>query len=122
MDKATYVRFETPESLEKKILEFVENSYRNGKIKKGTNEVIKTIENGTSKLVVISEDVNPPEVVYFIPKLCEERKVHFAYVKRKGDLGSKVGIGSAASISIVEYGKNEELYKQITSELSEISK
>ena len=36
MDKATYVRFETPESLEKKILEFVENSYRNGKIKKGT--------------------------------------------------------------------------------------
>ena len=77
MDKATYVRFETPESLEKKILEFVENSYRNGKIKKGTNEVIKTIENGTSKLVVISEDVNPPEVVYFIPKLCEERKVPF---------------------------------------------
>ncbi|MCL4350888.1 MAG: 50S ribosomal protein L7Ae [Candidatus Thermoplasmatota archaeon] len=122
MDKATYVRFETPESLEKKILEFVENSYRNGKIKKGTNEVIKTIENGTSKLVVISEDVNPPEVVYFLPKLCEERKVAFAYVKNKSDLGARVGIGSAASISIVDFGKNDELYKQITSELSEIGK
>ena len=40
MDKSTYVKFETPESLQKNLLDLVENSYRNGKIKKGTNEVI----------------------------------------------------------------------------------
>jgi large subunit ribosomal protein L7Ae len=122
MDKATYVKFETPESLEKKILELIENCYRNGKIKKGTNEVIKSIERGESKLVVIAEDVNPPEVVYFMPKLCEERKVPFGYVKSRSDLGSKVAIGSTASISITDIGKNEELLKQVTSELTNLNK
>lgn len=122
MDKATYVKFETPESLEKKILELVENCYRNGKTKKGTNEVIKSVERGESKLVILAEDVNPPEVVYFIPKLCEERKVPFAYVKTRADLGSKVAISSAASISITDLGKSEELYKEITSELTNLSK
>ena len=41
MQKGTYVKFETPESLEKSALDLVENSFRSGKIKKGTNEVIK---------------------------------------------------------------------------------
>ncbi|MDS0256479.1 50S ribosomal protein L7Ae [Thermoplasmatales archaeon AK] len=122
MDKNGYVKFETPESVEKKLLDLVENSYRSGKIKKGTNEVIKSIERGESKIVVIAEDVSPPEVVYYLPMLCEERKVPFGYVKKKTELGSKVGISSAASIAILDYGKNEETFKQVVSELAEIKK
>ncbi len=122
MDKNSYVKFETPESVEKKLLDLVENSFRSGKIKKGTNEVIKSIERGESKIVVIAEDVTPPEVVYYLPMLCEERKVPFAYVKKRSDLGAKVGIASAASISVVDFGKAEDVYKQVVSELSEIKK
>jgi large subunit ribosomal protein L7Ae len=122
MDKSSYVKFETPESLEKSALDLVENSFRNGKIKKGTNEVIKSIERGESKLVVISEDVSPPEVVYYLPTLCTERKVPFVYVKKKNDLGGRVGISSAASISIVDYGKNQELYTKVVEDLNSIKK
>ena len=32
-------------------------------------------------------------------------------------LGSQVGISSAASISIVDYGKSEEVYKKIVGEI-----
>ncbi len=122
MEKETFVKFETPESLEKKLLDLAENSYRSGKIKKGTNEVIKSVERGESKFVIISEDVSPPEVVYYLPMLCDERKVPFGYVKKKSDLGSKVGIASAASISVVDYGKNEDAYKSIVSEVNELRK
>ena len=122
MDKNSYVKFETPESVEKKLLDLVENSFRSGKIKKGTNEVIKSIERGESKIVVIAEDVTPPEVVYYLPMLCDERKVPYAYVKKRSDLGAKVGIASAASISVVDLGKGEEVYKQVVSELAEIKK
>ncbi len=122
MDKNSYVKFETPESVEKKLLDLVENSFRSGKIKKGTNEVIKSIERGESKIVVIAEDVSPPEVVYYLPMLCEERKVAYAYVKKRSDLGAKVGIASAASISVVDYGKSEDVYKQIIAELAEVKK
>lgn len=122
MEKGTYVKFETPESLEKKALDLVENSFRSGKIRKGTNEVIKSIERGESKIVVIAEDVTPPEVVYYLPMLCDERKVPYLYVKKRSDLGAKVGIASAASVSVVDYGKSDETYKSITSELSELRK
>ncbi|MCL5955222.1 MAG: 50S ribosomal protein L7Ae [Candidatus Thermoplasmatota archaeon] len=122
MDKNSYVKFETPESVEKKLLDLVENAFRSGKIKKGTNEVIKSIERGESKIVVIAEDVTPPEVVYYLPMLCDERKVPYAYVKKRSDLGAKVGIASAASISVVDLGKGEEVYKQVVSELAEIKK
>ncbi len=123
MDKNSYVKFETPESVEKKLLDLVENSFRSGKIKKGTNEVIKSIERGESKVVVIAEDVSPPEVVYYLPMLCEERKVPYGFVNKKSDLGAKVGIASAASISVVDVGsKGEENLKQVISELAEIKK
>ncbi|MFG1519139.1 MAG: 50S ribosomal protein L7Ae [Thermoplasmataceae archaeon] len=122
MDKESYVKFETPEPLEKNVLDLVENSFRSGKIKKGTNEVIKSVERGESKLVVISEDVTPPEVVYYLPMLCDERKVPFVYVKKKTDLGARVGISTAASISVVDFGKNADLYNKIVSEISSIKK
>ena len=54
--------------------------------------------------------------------LCEERKVPYCYVKKRSDLGSKVGISSAASISIVDYGKSEEVYKKIVGEVSKLKK
>ncbi|MEM0155938.1 MAG: 50S ribosomal protein L7Ae [Thermoplasmataceae archaeon] len=122
MQKGTYVKFETPESLEKNVLDLVENSFRSGKIKKGTNEVIKSIERGESKIVVIAEDVSPPEVVFYLPMLCEERKVPYCYVKKRIDLGAKVGISSAASISVVDYGKSEEAYNKIVGEISKLKK
>ncbi|MHB8395987.1 MAG: 50S ribosomal protein L7Ae [Thermoplasmataceae archaeon] len=122
MEKNSYVKFETPESLEKSALDLVENSFRNGKIKKGTNEVIKSIERGESKLVLISEDVTPPEVVYYLPTLCDERKVPFVFIKKKTDLGSRVGISSAASISIIDYGKSQELYTRVLEELNSVKK
>jgi large subunit ribosomal protein L7Ae len=113
----TYVKFEAPESLVKDALDFVENSYRSGKIKKGTNEVVKSIERGEAKVVVIAEDVSPPEVVFYLPVLCDERKVPYTYVKNKNDLGLKVGIASAASIAVVDYGKNEDAYKDLISSI-----
>nr|WP_287954831.1 50S ribosomal protein L7Ae [Acidiplasma sp.] len=114
----TYVKFEAPESLEKESLDFVENSYRSGKIKKGTNEVVKAIERGEAKLVVIAEDVSPADVVFYLPTLCEERKVPYTYVKKKADLGVKVGIASAASVAVLDYGKNEEAYKTLISDIN----
>ena len=115
--KKAPVKEKAPESLVKDALDFVENSYRSGKIKKGTNEVVKAIERGEAKVVVIAEDVSPPEVVFYIPVLCEERKVPYTYVKNKNDLGLKVGIASAASIAVTDFGKNDEAYKNLLSSI-----
>ena len=87
MGKAYYVKFETPEDLVSPILEAVRVASTSGKVKKGTNEATKAIERGTSKLIVIAEDVEPPEVVAHLPILCEEQGAAYAFVPNKEELG-----------------------------------
>ena len=67
MSKPYYVKFETPKDLVSAIYEAVRLAKQSGKVRKGTNETTKAIERGNSKLVVIAEDVEPPEVVAHLP-------------------------------------------------------
>ena len=76
MSKPFYVRFEVPPEIAEKAYEALRKARETGgKIKKGTNETTKAIERGLAKLVLIAEDVDPPEVVAHLPLLCEEKKV-----------------------------------------------
>ena len=83
MSKPYYVKFETSKDLVNAVYEAVRVSKQSGKVRKGTNETTKAIERGVSKLVVIAEDVEPPEVVAHLPILCEERNAPFIFVPSK---------------------------------------
>ena len=119
---AIYVRFETPKELQEKMLSAVEISKETGKVRKGTNEVTKTIERGDAKFVVIAEDVNPPEIVAHLPLLCEEKGIPYGYVATKEELGKRVGIKSAASVSILDFGKAADSFKEIIEQIKAIKK
>jgi len=73
MSRPYYVKYETPRDLVNAIYEAVRLAKQSGTVRKGTNETTKAIERGISKLVVIAEDVEPPEVVAHLPILCDER-------------------------------------------------
>jgi large subunit ribosomal protein L7Ae len=110
----THVKFEIPKDLSDKLLQIVETAKNTGKIRKGTNEATKAIEKGIAQLVVIAEDVEPEEIVMHLPALCDEKKIHYAYVPSKLELGRAAGIdvGSAA-IAVVDAGEAKELLKEI---------
>src|SRR5712691_12655925 len=97
--KPYYVKFETPKEVAEASYEVLRQASRTGKVRKGTNETTKAIERGVSKLVVIAEDVEPPEVVAHLPILCEERNAAYIFVPSKQQLGASLGIdvGSAAA-------------------------
>ncbi|MBS1267160.1 MAG: 50S ribosomal protein L7Ae [Candidatus Woesearchaeota archaeon] len=102
-----------------KSFEAIEIAKSSGKIKKGTNEVTKSIERQTAKLVVYAKDVSPPEVVMHLPLLGKEKKVPVIEVSSKEELGVAAGIGiSTASVAIVKTGKAKKLIKEIATELS----
>jgi len=44
------------------------------------NEVTKSIERQLAKLIVMAEDVSPPEILFHIPLLCEEKGIPYAYL------------------------------------------
>ncbi len=68
-----------------------------GKIRKGTNEVTKSIERNEAKLVLTAADVNPQEIVMHIPTLCDEKNIPYVFVETKADLGAAAGLPVATS-------------------------
>jgi large subunit ribosomal protein L7Ae len=123
VQKAFYVKFEVPKELAEAAYEAVQLARDTGKIRRGTNEATKAIERGISKLILIAEDVEPPEIVAHLPLLCEERKIPYIYVPNKEKLGQASGIDvKAAAISIIEAGDAAELLKEITKKLETLKK
>jgi large subunit ribosomal protein L7Ae len=121
--KPFYVKFEVPKEVAEAAYEALKVARETGKIRKGTNETTKTIERGKAKLVLIAENVNPPEVVAHLPLLCDERKAPYVYVPDKQRIGEALGltVGSAAA-AIEETGDSEKLVAEIVEKLKGIVK
>ena len=121
MAKAYYVKFQVPEDLVSPIYEALRVAQQSGKVKKGTNEVTKAIERGISKLVIVAEDVEPPEVVAHLPILCEEHGAAYAFVPSRQDLGKALGIDvTSAAAAIIDAGDAQHIVDQIIASLSQI--
>ncbi|MCE4613340.1 MAG: 50S ribosomal protein L7Ae [Desulfurococcales archaeon] len=121
MSKPFYVRFEVPSDLADKVYEAVSKARETGKIKKGTNETTKAVERGLARLVIIAEDVDPPEIVAHLPVLCDEKKIPYVYVPSKKKLGEAAGIEvQAASAAILEPGEAEPLVREIIEKVKEL--
>ena len=121
MAKAYYVKFETPEDLVSPILEAVRVAVQTGKVRKGTNEATKAIERGISKLIVIAEDVEPPEVVAHLPLICEEQNAAYAFVPSKQELGKALGIDvTSAAAAILDAGDAQHIIDEVIASLAKI--
>lgn len=82
-----------------------EKAKKTGKIEKGTNEVTKSVELGTAKLVLYAKDVEPKEIVAHLPEICREKNIPCYEVDSKQKLGLAAGIPvSTASIAVIEPG------------------
>jgi len=119
--KPFYVRFEVPKEVAEAAYEALKIATESGKIRKGTNEATKSIERGRAKLVVLAENVEPPEIVAHIPLLSEERKAPYVYVPDKRRIGEAVGLPvGAAAATIEDPGDAAKLLDEIVSKLKEI--
>ncbi len=115
------MKFETPEDLVNPIYEAIRVAASTGKIRKGTNEVTKAIERGTGKLIVIAEDVDPPEVVAHLPILCDEQSLPYAFVPSQQELGKSLGLNTrSAATAILDAGDAQHIVEQVVQSMSKI--
>ena len=123
MSKPFYVKIDVPKELADAAYEALQIANQTGSVRKGTNETTKAVERGEAKLVVIAEDVDPPEVVAHLPLLCEERKIPYIFVPNKRKLGTSAGIDvPAAAACITVVGDAVGLIKEISSRIEELKK
>lgn len=117
----SYVKFKVSADLQDKILEAVEVARTTGKVRRGTNETTKAVERAKAALVVMAEDVDPPEIVLHLAPLCDEKGVPYGYVRSKDELGRASGIDvRAAAVAIVEEGDAKSLVKEIVEDIEKI--
>ncbi|MEE9151702.1 MAG: 50S ribosomal protein L7Ae [Thermoplasmata archaeon] len=123
MVKNIYVRFEMPKELVDKTYEAVELARDSGKLRKGVNEVTKLVERGGVTFVVMSEDVQPPEILAHMPLLCDEKNITYAYVPSKQELGVASGLKvPTASVVVIDPGKGKQLLDDLISKIKSLKK
>ena len=121
--KSVYIRFQVPKEAADKAYQLLQVAKDTGKLRKGTNESTKAIERGIAKLVLIAEDVEPPQVVAHLPILCEERKIPFVFVPSKDQIGPAIGIDvSTAAAAVLEAGEGSQVLEQVVQELARLKK
>eukprot|EP00825_Cyclidium_porcatum_P026261 TRINITY_DN282_c0_g1_i3.p1 TRINITY_DN282_c0_g1~~TRINITY_DN282_c0_g1_i3.p1 ORF type:complete len:198 (+),score=38.22 TRINITY_DN282_c0_g1_i3:174-767(+) len=59
-------------------------------LKYGLNHITSLVENKQAKLVAIAHDVDPIELVLWLPQLCRKNEVPFCFIKGKALLGKLV--------------------------------
>merc|ERR1712063_67366 len=77
-------------------------------IKYGLNHVTTLIENKAAKLVVIAHDVDPIELVCWLPALCRKKEVPYCIIKGKGRLGQLVHKKSASCVALTGVRKEDQ--------------
>lgn len=88
------------------------------------NEVTKSIERVQAKIVIMAEDVSPPEILFHIPLLCEEKGIPYSYLTTKKELGNAARINvSASAIAIENVGtSNDGILDDVIKKTEEIKK
>jgi large subunit ribosomal protein L7Ae len=74
----------------------------------GLQEVTRAVEKGTARLVVIASNVDPIELVLWMPTLCRAQKIPYAIVKDKARLGEVVGRKNTAVVALKQVHAEDE--------------
>eukprot|EP00178_Gracilaria_changii_P005478 TRINITY_DN1903_c0_g1_i2.p1 TRINITY_DN1903_c0_g1~~TRINITY_DN1903_c0_g1_i2.p1 ORF type:complete len:259 (-),score=47.37 TRINITY_DN1903_c0_g1_i2:16-792(-) len=84
------------------------NSAKPNLLKFGLNQVTTLVEQRQAQLVVIAADVDPIELVCWLPALCRATETPFCIVKSQSALGKFVGLKRTTCVAITSVDKADQ--------------
>eukprot|EP00934_Nitzschia_sp_Nitz4_P004069 Nitzschia sp. Nitz4//scaffold191_size41780//21170//21970//NITZ4_007469-RA/size41780-processed-gene-0.82-mRNA-1//-1//CDS//3329540187//4059//frame0 len=87
-------------------------------VKFGLKHVTTLVEEKKAQLVLIACDVDPIELVLWLPALCRKMNVPFMIVKDKARLGALVHQKTAACVALTSVGKEDESQLNLLKDLA----
>lgn len=115
----SYIKFNVSDDVVSRTYEALQISKESGRIKKGINEVTKSVERGIATFVVMAEDITPIEIAMHLPQLCEQKNIQYSYVKSKLELGKAIGMNvPCAAVAVENQGNAKDMIKEIISKIT----
>jgi len=71
----------------------------------GVNKIVNLVERKKAQLVVIAHDVDPIEIVIFLPALCRKMDIPYCIVKGKSRLGQLVSLKNCSCVAFTDVNK-----------------
>ena len=105
-----------------KILNLVQQAMNYKQLRKGANEVTKTLNRGIAEFVVMAADTEPLEILLHLPLLCEDKNVPYVFVRSKQALGRACGVSRSVIACSVTVNEGSQLKPQILSIQQEIER
>ncbi|KUL91484.1 hypothetical protein ZTR_01471 [Talaromyces verruculosus] len=101
------------EALTQNILDVVQQASHYKQLKKGANEATKTLNRGTSEIIILAADTSPLAILLHLPLLCEDKNVPYCYVPSKLALGRATGVSRPVIAVSITTNDASELKPQI---------
>lgn len=83
-------------------------------MKKGANEATKSLNRGTSDLIVLAADTTPLAILLHLPLLCEDKNVPYVFISSKSALGRACGVSRSVIACSILVNEKSELKSQLT--------
>ena len=99
--------------LTKKIYELMQQLLPLKQVRKGVNELLKSLTKSEVEVVVLAADTEPLEVVMTLPPLCEEKNIPYCFVESKAVLGRATGIKRPVAAAGIIFKEGSNLHAQI---------
>lgn len=111
---------EAEKGLESQVYSILERiRAKGGVIKKGVNEVTKSLERDQARLVVVAADVSPKEIVMHLPLLSKDKNVPYASVGSRKQLGNVIGINVGTSAAaVIDAGEENHSLQELIKKLA----
>ena len=115
----SYVKFEVSNDVVSKTYEALQLAKQSGTVRKGSNEVTKSVERGLATFVVIAADVEPEEGSGTPARPVRAEEDRYSYVSNKADLGKSIGMTvPCTAIAVENAGTAANAIKDIISKVT----
>eukprot|EP01092_Planopodium_desertum_P009551 TRINITY_DN4098_c0_g1_i1.p1 TRINITY_DN4098_c0_g1~~TRINITY_DN4098_c0_g1_i1.p1 ORF type:complete len:148 (-),score=21.18 TRINITY_DN4098_c0_g1_i1:90-491(-) len=93
--------------------ELVEQATNAKQLRKGANEVTKTLNRGQAAFIIMAADTEPLEILLHLPLLCEDKNVPYVYAPSKEALGRACGISRPVIACSILSNPKSLIHKQV---------